>query len=226
MYIDLIILVLSFLLAFGFSGMVMKRNGMSYVNSYKIYFAYWGIFSFFLYSIYWDLLVFLRDLNLGLVMMYLLVLFSSIAIIYSVFRAKLKAPKDMIEKYGKADAEFLFMNLPYVIVKTVEIAFQQLFVTILVLLLHQNLGMNFLELTLYFLVFFGVVHFLLLFFMDIKFVLLYSIAAMLASFIFPFMILNIQYGLVYNYIIHWMFYLISGMLVWLYYNFVTLRNEN
>ncbi len=136
---------------------------------------------------------------------------------FAIVRRYFNPPQKLIEQYGFTSAEFLQMNSSYVAPKAVEIAFQQTVVTVLILILSSQFGLGYVEISVCFFILFGLSHLLLYFFMNINLVFLYSSAAIIATFIFPYFVLHVPYGYIHNYIFHWVFYLIAGVSAWVYF---------
>ncbi|MFA6520431.1 MAG: hypothetical protein WCT44_02365 [Candidatus Paceibacterota bacterium] len=108
---------------------------------------------------------------------------------------------------------FLLMNNFFIYAKPLEIFVQQLLITILVTKLYQS-GMSLKKIITLFVVFFGAIHIFLIFKADTIIGLGFTFFAILASFIFPYMLLKVRNGYVYNFMIHLAAYDIAALLTW------------
>ena len=111
---------------------------------------------------------------------------------------------------------FLLMNNFFVWAKPFEVFVQQLLIILLVTKLHQS-DMSLKKIITFFVFAFGAVHIFQIFKTDIIIGLGFTFFAILASFIFPYMILRVRNGYVYNFMIHLVAYDIAALLAWSFY---------
>ncbi len=110
---------------------------------------------------------------------------------------------------------FIYLDFRTVLPKTLEVMFQQIMVVALTIRLSQ-MGYSIGTIIAAFAIFFGVVH-LGMFKTDGKFWgSFFTIAAIISAFIFPVLILKFEYGFVYSFIAHLLFYIPTGVLFWIY----------
>lgn len=108
---------------------------------------------------------------------------------------------------------FLYLNRYFLISKPFEILLQQVFIILLVWKLHQN-KLSLKKIILLLAVFFGWIHIFLSFTMSLAFWLYFTIFAILSSIIFPYQIIKIKDGCLYNFLIHLLFYDLSALFFW------------
>jgi hypothetical protein len=139
-----------------------------------------------------------------------LILFS--IIIYYFAQKNLKKDKKIINKYRNVD--FIKIDFRFLFSKIFEIFFQQLMVFILIKILN-NLGFNLTIIILVFIFLFGLSHLFLIKINKKMFGLFYTLVGILSAFIIPYIILNINYGIIITFIIHYLFYIFAGVLFWI-----------
>ncbi len=109
------------------------------------------------------------------------------------------------------------MDYKYLFSKSFDILFQQTMVVILTLLLLKN-KFSILEIIFLFAFIFGSIHLGQYVYSGKFFGTYYLIFSMVSAIIFPILILKVNYGFVYTYSIHWLFYTLSGVFFWIYEN--------
>ena len=102
--------------------------------------------------------------------------------------------------------QFYTPTMGYMLVKTFEVALQQLFIVLLVLALDAVFK-NHLKISIGFAAGFLAAHLPLALILPFPFVLLFAPAAAGAGFLFPYILLKTKNGFVYTYMLHWLFYL-------------------
>lgn len=111
---------------------------------------------------------------------------------------------------------FLALDYRYIVSKSCEIFFQQLFIAaLIVLLLRLNLAIW--HVMILFAILFGSVHLPLLWTGTKFWGWYFTLFAVGSALIFPPIISSVPYGFVYTYMIHWMFYTLSGVFFWIWY---------
>lgn len=142
-------------------------------------------------------------------------------ILYIYLPKYLQEPKDYFEKYPKR--QYLKIDRRRLVSKSMDILAQQVFVVLLVMFL-QDAGLTLNQIIIAFAVIFGFVHAPLILFERGTWPSWYfTIFSILSAIIFPTLILKVQYGFVYSYIVHWVFYTFTAVGFWVWYN---RRKEN
>jgi len=105
------------------------------------------------------------------------------------------------------------MSYRYIVSKSFNILFQQMGVLCVVALL-KDLAFSYFSIMLLFAFAFGITHIYLYRKKIISLIAeIFIPASFLGGFIFPLILLNVSYGIVYTYMIHWSFYLFFGVLL-------------
>lgn len=145
------------------------------------------------------------------------------AVLYVYLPRYLSEPKEYFQRYP--DREYLKIDWRRLISKSADILAQQVFVVLLVLSLKDS-GFSFWEIILAFGVLFALVH-VPLFLREYPAWPAGLFAGAVAAFsvIFPPLILFVPYGFVYNIILHWIFYTVTGSVFWLLYRPTVLQQK-
>lgn len=136
-------------------------------------------------------------------------------LVYYLSSKYMNKPIKLIKKYP--NEFFLLMNYKYLTSKSFDILFQQTMILILILLLIKN-NFYILEIIFLFAILFGGIHIFQYIRSGKFFGTYYLIFSILSSFIFPLIIIKLNYGVIYTYIIHWLFYTLSALYFWYYNN--------
>ena len=161
---------------------------------------------------YWDRL---RDVFLGIstgALWMLFGLFVFNVLVYEFSRRFLKRPDTLIRE-NPEDLNLL-MDYRYMFSKSFDILFQQLFITVLLLLLISA-GLSLPGIIIIFIVLFGTIHIPGIWALGRFFGTYYAVFAVCSGFMFPLVFVSFHDGLVYNYMIHWLFYILSGLAFWI-----------
>tara|TARA_B100001971_G_C17746211_1_gene313171 strand:- start:120 stop:548 length:429 start_codon:yes stop_codon:yes gene_type:complete len=118
--------------------------------------------------------------------------------------------------FSNHGASFLLMNNFYIWTKPFDILVQQLLIIVLVKKLSEQ-RMNLKQITLIFILGFGAIHIFQIFKTDIIIGLAFTAGALLSSVLYPYMILKVKNGYIYNYMIHLAIYNIAAILTWTLY---------
>ena len=149
-----------------------------------------------------------------------LVIFVHI-ILYIYLPKYLQEPKDYFEKYPKR--QYLKIDKRRLLSKSIDILSQQVFVVLLVIFL-QDTGLVLNQIIIAFAVIFGLVHAPLILVERGTWPSWYfTVFSILSAIIFPILIIKVQYGFVYSYIVHWVFYTFTAIGFWIVY---AKRKEN
>lgn len=115
--------------------------------------------------------------------------------------------------FDSRGTSFLLMNNFFIFAKPFEVFVQQLLIILLVTRLHQS-GMSLKKIIMLFVFGFGVIHIFQIFKTDLIIGLGFTFFAILASLIFPYMLLRVRNGYIYNFMIHLAAYDIAAILTW------------
>ncbi len=136
-------------------------------------------------------------------------------VLYIYLPKYLHEPKDYFEKYPKR--QYLKIDRRRLVSKSMDILAQQIFVILLVMFLHDA-GLTLNQIIIAFAIIFGLVHTPLILVERGAWPSWYFTAfSILSAIIFPTLILKIQYGFVYSYIVHWIFYTFTAIGFWVLY---------
>lgn len=111
---------------------------------------------------------------------------------------------------------FLLMNNYYIFAKPLDVLVQQLLIIWLTLKLHAQ-GLSLKKITIFFLFAFGSLHFFQVFKTDWIIGLLFTAGALISSVVYPYILLRVRNGYIYNYMIHLGIYNIAALAAWLLY---------
>ena len=134
--------------------------------------------------------------------------------LYFYLPKHLREPKDYFKKHPKR--QYLTLDKRRLVSKSMDILAQQVFVVLLVLFL-QDAGLSLGQIILAFAVIFCIVHFPLIFLERGWPSWYFTIGSILSAIFFPTLIIKVQYGFVYSYIFHWVFYTFTAIGFWIWY---------
>lgn len=100
----------------------------------------------------------------------------------------------------------------YFLPKSVEIVLQQLLIVAMVLAFHKR-QFSLRDISDWSAALFGGAHLLLVFGRSFSYVLVFTMAATVAGFIFPYLVLRVRNGFIYAYALHWTFYAVIITLI-------------
>ena len=169
-------------------------------------------FSFFIISIYfWQKNIFqplfLSIQKIGLIIFSVIIFFHVIT--FYICHKFGTSPIDVSQQY----VSFLNLDLNFLFVKPFEVGFQQVLIVFLAYTLYsQKIKLR--NILIIFVIFFGLLHCLLIQKLDIKIALYFIIFATLFAWIFPFLILKIRGGIWWSFAVHLFFYDFSAILFW------------
>lgn len=118
--------------------------------------------------------------------------------------------------FDSRGSSFLLMNSYFIWAKPFDVLLQQVLIVLLVKKLHQY-KLTVKQITALFVFGFGVIHIFQTFRTDFIVGLGYTFGAMIFSIIFPYMIINVKNGYIYNFMIHLVTYNIAALLAWTLY---------
>lgn len=143
----------------------------------------------------------------------ILAVFYTINHFYFILRKNFKEPALLIEHHPHDG--WLTANRKALFITSGHILFQQSIITLIILNLH-SLGFDLKSVILIFMVIFGAIHLPLILIKDSYFTIMFTIGAVLSAVLFPMMLLNFNFGILINYAIHWMFYVLITFIFWRY----------
>jgi hypothetical protein len=192
----------------------LSNRKMSYVEKYRL------TAIFFLLASALILLVFHRDLYFLIKSNFQIIPFLSLILLFVFNSLAYKYVGSFFPNYKKAfelDGTLYFAKFDkkYLLSKSFEILYQQIMISLLSIWLVGS-GFYFLTTVFIFALVFGLGHVPLFFYSKKSVGLFFLFASIISSFVFPFLILKVEWGIVYSYIFHWIFYIIAG--------FVFIRN--
>jgi hypothetical protein len=213
----LLVDILKILATFGgfyFFPLVLQRKGVDYSRKFYILAAYYLLASSACFLIFKGLLIpYFSDFTS---MPFVALAFSALALflLSPAINSKLKIPEKVTKKYRKA---FIFnFDRRFIMAKIPDVAFQQVFILALLLTMVSN-GLSANHAIVLFGIVFILLHFTLLPRMgDVAFFHVFLSAV--ASFIFPVLVLRVNYGIVYSFSLHLLGYLAFRVLLWHYYS--------
>jgi len=190
-----------------------SRKGKSFTDDYvktSLFFLFISIFTVIIFrQMFANYLV-----NFSITPVVLLViLFAADAFTYQIMNSKY----DCRNKFAKAKSPnaYLSMDYRYLIAKTLDILYQQLLIFVLVMILASTNLIPALIILL-FAILFVAAHIISLRILGSFFGKYFIVASLAAGLIFPTLILYVNTGLVYSFLVHWIFYTLSGVFFWIF----------
>jgi hypothetical protein len=146
---------------------------------------------------------------------YFLLLISLVlhAIAYWICNNFLREPIELIKNNS---ASFILVNKYFLLVKPIDVLLQQTMIIVLVKKLHQS-RVSLQNIIFSIAIIFGTTHIYGVRKMELIPALLLTIVATSMSLIFPYLILKVKEGYLYNFMIHLAFVDIAALLIWLTY---------
>lgn len=170
---------------------------------------------FFVFSIL-QIAVFYKDLGIaigrgslaGPILVFVIV-FAAAMLIYKNIKILIPYYKNAFEDDGTI--HFAKFDFRYLCSKSFEILYQQIAVALLCSWLYKS-NLNILYIIILFAIFFSLGHLPLLFYAKKRVALYFFVSAWAGSIVFPILILDVDWGIIYSYSSHWCFYIFSGLL--------------
>ena len=195
---------------FGF--FLLNKKGIDYIKKYLITVTYFlGLSALIIIYFREDFKQILNTPFNILPIIFLIVLFIINILTYYLVKKNHKKPVQLIK--NNPHGFYLRLDYRYLVSKSFEILFQQILIILLVIWLRQA-QFNIYEIILSFAIIFGAGHIYLLYHRTKIFGRLVVISSIISALIFPILIMYVQYGFVYSYIIHWIFYISIGLFFW------------
>jgi len=220
----MIIIKFSFLIIFaiaGFGFFFSNREKFNYIKKYYFTTAYFYFVSFLVVFLFKnDLIILIKPFNpLPFVLLVCLYIFN--IFIYFITIKTLQKPQ-FLKNYSNSHLQFLDMDFRYLLAKSGDILLQEvLMVTGIVLLSEIHLSLS--QTTVFFVIIFTLLHLLYWYQITKKKHVPNSVARFfvifpfLASLYIPSLVLRISYGFVYSYILHFLYYTLLALGLWIYY---------
>lgn len=182
------------------------------ITAYYVFWCFITIFAF------WDLYK-SWDTPINRKTAYISLFVGNVFIIFYLFYLLPKFPTAIINESWLPASEILSATNWYFLPKSIEIFLQQLLIVAIVLTFHyKNFSLK--TISVWCAILFGGTHLLLAFGGGgFIYVSVFTIVAVVASFIFPYLILEVKNGLIYSYFLHWSFYAIVIFLTRLVFRF-------
>ena len=202
-------------ISWGIFFFLLYKKGLDYIKHFHwtaAYFVCVAIVTFFIFRAHVARI--LQNFSATPLIVLGVVIFIHI-ILYTYLPKYLKEPKDYFEKYPKR--QYLKIDRRRLLSKSMDILAQQVLVVLLVIFL-KDAGLSLYQIIFAFAVIFGLVHAPLILFERGTWPSWYfTVFSILSAIIFPILILKVQYGFVYSYIVHWVFYTFTAVGFWLWY---------
>jgi len=210
--INLLVWIFLWIFAFG-AFFLLRKKGVNYIRFYVVTSLLFLMFTFVSIFLFRNILFpVLKEFTI-IPFTFLVLMFIIAILVYHFFNKHVKKPELLMK--SNPDQYFLLMDYKYLFSKSFDILFQQTQILILVMLLF-NSGFSLVKIVIIFSVLFGLVHVFNIPLAGKRFGWYYVLASFLAGILFPLLIINFDYGFVYSYILHWVFYLVSAILFWLF----------
>lgn len=186
--------------------------GSSYSNNPFVlgeYYLIWVALTLFLF---WDLYRRWKAVRISLQMV-LIMLAGGAAVAYYLFHILPLFPPLVWSSELKPPAELFSASVWYFFPKSIEIAFQQLLVAAMVISFNlRRLPLQ--RICAWSAMLFGSIHLLLIFGgFSVSYTLGFMMAALVAGYVFPYLMLRVRNGYLYSYFLHWGFYAVVIVLV-------------
>jgi len=188
---------------------LLNKRKINYIENHWIASIFFFLVSVLIVSLFYEDLSFLIKPELNIApFLSLLLLFISNSVAYRYIVRSFPYYKKAFELddfyyFNKFDRKYLFS-------KSFELMYQQVMVVLLTIWLFDY-GLSLTIIIFTFAIIFGLVGHLPLLFVNQKSIgVFFLMASILSSFVFPFLILKVEWGFVYSYICHWIFYIIAG----------------
>lgn len=190
---------------------LLVKKDINYINAPLktiFYFLALSIITFTLY--YNNLYTFFSNLPLKLFPVYFVVIYTLLTIGIYYFSKKIFGKKLLTSHYKKRVFTGM-MDYRFLIAKSFDISFQQLFFLCLILSIKKTTS-SFWIIVLISGIIFGLVHIPLLKTKHNILSTYFVIFSFFAGFIFAFLMLFLPFGFIYSYFLHWSFYIIIGVI--------------
>jgi len=194
----------------------LQNRGIDYIHKYGLTATYFIFVSSLMIYLFRDYILHLiKDFTI-VPFIFLILMFVFKIATYNFSNRYIVRPRKIVNIIKEHHIQFLAMKYKHIISKSAEIFFQQVLIILLVVFLASH-GFNLLQIIIIFSVIFSFAHIYCLKIDGFGFGLLFLISASISSIVFPTLILKVNYGFVYSYIIHNLFYSVTGIVLWIHY---------
>ena len=210
--IDILVWALLWVITFG-TFYFMTKRGVTFNKRYGLLILFFLFFSFLAVLYFKDILVNLKGKFTLVPLLIFVFIYITTIVLYRFSHQRLQRPTSFIERYPHQ--HIIKMDYSYLVSMPFHVLFQQIMVWIMVLWLSKQ-NYSLFEIIAYSMLIFGLLHVFAIIPNGKTFGTYYLIASLIGAFIFPILILKVNYGFVYSYIVHFSFYSISSVLFWLF----------
>lgn len=192
----------------------LSRRRVDYTNRYGLTAAYFLVLAGITVILFHNTVPPIRDILTRLSAVVLAFMICLHVSVYYLSRRFLRKPRAMIERHPQEF--FLTFDYRYLFSKTFEVLFQQIMIAVLVLTIARMTG-NIVHIILIYAFIFSTAHIpMMKMFGDQaqSFAWFYVASAIASSLIFPPLIIKVNGGLVYAYVIHSFFYTLLALVIW------------
>lgn len=199
-------------LAWGLFHTQLHSRGITYTRHFLWTTAYFLAVAALMGVIFWPYLAPVVQ-DFALLPLVILGFFVATQVVFFIYiPRRLRGPREYFERYP--DRYYLKIDWRRLISKSADIAAQQVFVVLLLVFL-KDAGLSIYQIIGSFLFLFALLHVPLIVRERGRWPSwLFAGAVLVFGITFPPLILYVPYGLVYTYIIHWLFYMLTAFIFW------------
>jgi len=193
---------------------VLAKREINYIQNYIITSGYFLLASCIIVFIFQDYFIpIVRDFSL-LPFTVLGAVFLLHIGIYYFFSKYFNVPKNIIKRYP--EVQLLTMDYRYIVSRSFNILFQQTLIVLLAWILVVG-GLDTNGIVLMFVILFIFAHVPLIDIIGMRVGSYFILACILAAWVFPLLVVRVNYGFVYSFALHQLFYIISSTSFWIYF---------
>jgi len=192
--------------------LLREKKGLNYIDNFfviSLYFFFWSAMLVFAFQEKFFVLVTGFTIT---PFIFLLLLFIFNVLVYSLLPNFFKRPRNVIKNHP--EELFLYLDYRYIFSKSFDILFQQAAIILIVLFL-RDMGLGPAGIIPIFALIFGFLHLPLVKTKKKFFGYYFTFSAILSAIFLPLIILQIHYGFIWSYIVHWLFYSFSSIIFWI-----------
>lgn len=192
-----------------------EETGANYIKNYILASTYYFFWSFLLIRAFpGKVEKLVKDFDL-IPLAIFLAFFLFFLLVYKFLPRWFKKPEKLIKAHP--NELFLLLDYRFFAAKSFDILFQQTGIVLMAVMLFE-MWFSLPAITVFLAILFSVLHLPLLKTKGSAFGAYFALAAMVGAVIFPTLIIQVNYGFVYSYLVHWSFYIFSAVLFWAYGN--------
>jgi len=216
-YVNIIYLIIIWFAGWGIY-FTLEQKWLYFKNKPELTAVYFIALAAFVFATFDDLIPKGILLFMPFFPVVILAVFYTINYYYFLLRKNFKEPVLLIENHPLDS--WLTANRKSLFITSGHIFFQQSIISLIILNLN-SLGFDLKSIILIFAAIFSGIHLPLIPFKGLTFTLMFVIASILSAMIFPIILLNFNFGILINYSIHWMFYVLITFVFWRYQDKIT-----